>query len=272
MKKIILFLFLTLTYIVSNAQVEVFQQNYESLNVGDPGSDAGHQLEGGSSSIQIATSTGNTTKILKAVHGASNDMYVRTSNLTVEEGEVYEVSFDFAGTAAVHAVTMRYSNGDVAPFTVIHPDIPASSTNGTQSGANGRIQGVPLNTFTTTTAKFTVPAGYNRARVQVYQFGTANSFELDNFSVIRTFPPLSLQDLSKFNFASSPNPAKDYLNLSASKNIDKIEIYNLLGKQVIDSSLNVSKAQVSVSNLSTGLYVVKAYIEDSVGTYKFIKE
>jgi len=83
---------------------------------------------------------------------------------------------------------------------------------------------------------------------------------------------LSLKELAQFNFNASPNPAKDYIKLSASKTIDKIEIYNILGQQVKNLSLNKTQSNVDVSSLSKGIYIVKAFIEDAVGTYKVIKE
>lgn len=98
-----------------------------------------------------------------------------------------------------------------------------------------------------------------------------NSARMDDLSITVT-PTASLEDLQKFNFTAYPNPAKDHINLSASKAIDKIEIYSLLGQQVKHVSLNKTQSRVDVSSLSNGIYIVKAFIEDAVGTYKFIKE
>lgn len=92
------------------------------------------------------------------------------------------------------------------------------------------------------------------------------------FDDVSISPSLSVRELLQFNFKSSPNPAKDYINLSASKSIDKVEIYNLLGQQVKMETLNNTQNKVNVSSLSNGIYILKAYIEDAVGSYKFIKE
>ncbi|GAA4809802.1 T9SS type A sorting domain-containing protein [Litoribaculum gwangyangense] len=272
MKKITLFYLLTLFALVF-ANAQVFNQDYESFTVGDPGGDAGHQLSGGSSTIEIATGLGNTSKVLKAVHASgANDLYVRTSNIIVTEGEVYDVSFDVVTSNGIHVVTMRCSNDDVAPFVQVNADAPASSTNGAQGGANpGRIVENANNTFGTTTASFTVPAGYNRARIQIYNFGAANTMEIDNFSVTLN-GTASVTDLAKFNFKSYPNPASECLNISAVTNIDKIEVYNLLGQEVKNEVINSRNANVNISSLSNGVYLVKAFIQDAVGTYKFIKK
>lgn len=99
--------------------------------------------------------------------------------------------------------------------------------------------------------------------------GPNNAARMDDFSIA---PSLSISDLAQFNFSASPNPAKDYINLSASKNIDKVEIYNLLGQQIRSETLNNRQCKVNVESLSNGIYIAKAFIEDAVGSYKFIKE
>ncbi|PQV48389.1 putative secreted protein (Por secretion system target) [Jejuia pallidilutea] len=101
--------------------------------------------------------------------------------------------------------------------------------------------------------------------------GPNNSARMDDFSIVET-PTASVADLQKFNFKSYPNPANNFIKLSASKNIDKVEIYSLLGKQVFNKTLASKSNEINVSNLANGVYVVKAYIEDAVGTYKFIKQ
>lgn len=57
---------------------------------------------------------------------------------------------------------------------------------------------------------------------------------------------------------------------STSKNIEKIEIYNVVGQKVESRILNDN--QVNVSKPSKGIYIMKAFIDDAVGTYKFVKE
>lgn len=97
-----------------------------------------------------------------------------------------------------------------------------------------------------------------------------NAARMDDLSI--TEKVLSVKDLAQFNFNVSPNPAKDYINISAAKPINKIEVYNLLGQQVINSNLNSTRQDINVSNLSKGVYILKAFIEDATGTYKFVKE
>ena len=83
--------------------------------------------------------------------------------------------------------------------------------------------------------------------------------------------PLSVNQLEKFNFSISPIPEKDFINVSAAKNIQKVEIFNTLGQKVMTKEINNSTSQINVSDLSNGVYVLKAVIDTIEGSYKFVK-
>ena len=72
-----------------------------------------------------------------------------------------------------------------------------------------------------------------------------------------------------FNFA---NPIKDRLKISATKEINELCVYNLLGEEVIRESIKSLNSSVDVSNLKTGVYIMKVSIDNSEGTYKIVKE
>ena len=64
-----------------------------------------------------------------------------------------------------------------------------------------------------------------------------------------------------------------FLNISANtSNIEKVEMYDILGNQVKNLNLN---AQVIIKyhflNLSQGVYILKTYIQGNVDTQKIIK-
>lgn len=63
-----------------------------------------------------------------------------------------------------------------------------------------------------------------------------------------------------------PNPTKDSINISTKslQNIIKITVYDLLGKMVIDKTINnLSTFKLSVKNLKQGVYVVKTKTENN---------
>ena len=74
------------------------------------------------------------------------------------------------------------------------------------------------------------------------------------------------------NFSFAPNPANNFLNLSASKNIEKVEFFNLLGQNALSAPVNGLRKEVNISNLKSGIYLMKVTIDNAVGTYKIIKK
>ena len=69
-----------------------------------------------------------------------------------------------------------------------------------------------------------------------------------------------------------PNPTSSRLTISAQSTIKSAAIYNLLGKEVINLEINKNSESIDVSNLSSGMYLIKYTIENATGTAKFIKE
>ena len=85
-----------------------------------------------------------------------------------------------------------------------------------------------------------------------------------------TMIPVALKDIEKTDITIRPNPADHQIYISArnQQNIDKILIYNTLGKLVLTQKSN----SVDVSHLPKGVYVVKVEIGDKVGMEKLVIE
>lgn len=73
-------------------------------------------------------------------------------------------------------------------------------------------------------------------------------------------------------FNMYPNPVKDMLTMEANDIITKLQIYNLLGQEVMLRSLNTSQVQLDVSQLKTGVYIVKVQAGNQVASYNLIKQ
>ncbi len=97
-------------------------------------------------------------------------------------------------------------------------------------------------------------------------------FEIDNLMLngpslgVRSFDDLGVE----FSFA--PNPATDYIQLNAQKEIENIAIFNLLGQQVLNKQINKTSSNLDISSLDQGVYFMKATVQGAVGTFKIIKK
>lgn len=80
--------------------------------------------------------------------------------------------------------------------------------------------------------------------------------------------------ISSFEVKLYPNPSKDsfIIDLGESKAIEnKISIFDIFGKEVHTSSQNKSNFQIDISNLSTGIYIVKIENNYTSKILKFVK-
>lgn len=82
----------------------------------------------------------------------------------------------------------------------------------------------------------------------------------------------SIDDLKKFNFSYAPNPTKDFVRLSAASSIKDVKVFNLIGQEVLQATYNSRNPSIDISDLTAGVYVMKVAIDDSIGTFRIIKE
>lgn len=77
-------------------------------------------------------------------------------------------------------------------------------------------------------------------------------------------------DLASFRYY--PNPVNDVLNVSYSKTLTAITVFNLLGQEVIAKTINQNDAQIDLSQLAAGTYMVKVQSEDAFKVIKVVKK
>lgn len=76
---------------------------------------------------------------------------------------------------------------------------------------------------------------------------------------------------AKIDLVVVPNPAIDFITIQTDELINQIDVYDLLGKKVVNDLSNLKS--INVNNLTNGLYIIKATTADNKTlTTKFIKE
>lgn len=109
--------------------------------------------------------------------------------------------------------------------------------------------------------------------IEVSHKGTLTN-GLQNYSLIVTgfdVPELSLEDFNVEGVKMFPNPSEGELNFRTPSGItlDKIEIFDTLGKQVLLSTEEVNS--LDISSFNPGVYFVRMYSQGSMITKKMIK-
>ncbi len=94
-----------------------------------------------------------------------------------------------------------------------------------------------------------------------------NTFQISAYDAT-----LSSASFDTANFVAYPNPVKDVLNLSYKTAISNVKVINLLGQEVLNTKTNANDVQVNMSALTAGVYIVNITVEDTIHTFKVIKE
>ncbi|QTE22474.1 T9SS type A sorting domain-containing protein [Polaribacter cellanae] len=101
--------------------------------------------------------------------------------------------------------------------------------------------------------------------------GSANfTFYIDDITLLNS-ATASIKDNTLANVSLYPNPATSFVTISAENTIEKLSVFNILGKVVKTISVNNTSKNIDVSDLNSGIYLIKFTVNNSVGTAKFIK-
>ncbi|WP_313807532.1 GEVED domain-containing protein [Flavobacterium sp.] len=104
---------------------------------------------------------------------------------------------------------------------------------------------------------------------RVWEYGNDTS---GNFAVSAYDASLSTGSFDVTSFKAYPNPVTNVLNLSYSSDISSVEVFNMLGQNVLTKNVNTTNAQVDMSQLNAGAYLVKVTSEGVSKTIKVVKQ
>ena len=96
---------------------------------------------------------------------------------------------------------------------------------------------------------------------------TPSYFCLDNFFANDT---TFTKELAETNIELYPNPARDYMVVNSTDNIESYTIFNLSGEKVIQGIPNSST--INVTDLQSGLYFIVFESKEGRKTSKFVKQ
>ncbi len=92
----------------------------------------------------------------------------------------------------------------------------------------------------------------------------------DTFDSSASTPaPLSVESFTFQDLKVYPNPTSDVINITATQTIDKVEIYDILGKLVLKTS---TTNQIKISQLTQGVYLMKIQANNEAITKKIVIE
>jgi hypothetical protein len=183
----------------------------------------------------------------RALEGQSAEFTFRLNYVSLDKNDYifYEIAYD---------------NGTSWASPDVHVDVFRTSRGGQFSSLGWEE------------VRFDVPSGlsYVRVRVVIYQNGGNEYLGMDNFEL--KFPTLSTSNNKIEGFAFGPNPTSGILRMSAKVMLDKIHVYDILGKKVLQNYGGANKVTLDLSGLANGVYLAKVESMGITQTMRIVKK
>ena len=190
-----------------------------------------------------------------------NNNWLFTPAFSLQAGE--QVTVSFYHRASTVARTLRVTVGN-------SPTIIAQTTQLLAAA-------IPV---ATTWAQITVPV-FTAPSTGIYYFGfndnstavptTAALMRLDTFNFTSV---LGTNDFLSSKFSVYPNPVNNVINFSNDQNavVSSVEMADLNGRIIKSVKVNATEGQISVSDLATGMYMMKITTDQGVAVKKIVKQ
>lgn len=98
-----------------------------------------------------------------------------------------------------------------------------------------------------------------------------HEIRIDEVTMTNEDATASIDDVFASKVSVYPNPASNNVKISSSVEINKVEVFNLLGKRVVNAG-KLNNNDLDISSLSTGVYLLKLTSGNAVATKKLIKQ
>ncbi len=98
----------------------------------------------------------------------------------------------------------------------------------------------------------------------------SESVYVDNLRIVG--PSLSNNEFETVEFKVYPNPTNGDWNMSSSNTINTVEVYDILGKQVLSLSPNSNEIAIDATSLKTGIYFARIEGANGSKTIKLVRE
>lgn len=204
----------------------------------------------------------------------TKDDWLFSPMMTMTAGNDYDVSvlynaFDFNGATASESFDLVIvdAQDSTAPFQ----SVIGTYSGITQSGLFGDTGGNDLITQAyTATATFTpATTGTYYVAIHAKTPSTASLFMVLNLSVNET---LSIDEFNQNTFTHNYSKDLETLTLESSNlAMTNIEIYSILGQNVISKPLSSTREVIDVASLNDGVYLAKVFADGGSKTIKFVK-
>ncbi|WP_293890325.1 T9SS type A sorting domain-containing protein [Flavobacterium sp.] len=191
----------------------------------------------------------------------ANNNWLITPAFSLQANETVSVSFYHRATTS--ARTLRVTAG-------------TANTTAAQTTVLGTFTIAPGTTWTLVN----VPTTFVAPSAGVYYFGfndnsaptaTAVNMRLDTITFTSV---LGTSEFLSSKFSVFPNPVNNVINFSNNQNavVSTVDLTDLNGRVVKTLKVNATEGQISVSDLATGMYMMKITTDQGIAVKKIVKQ
>jgi len=194
--------------------------------------------------------------------GVISNNWLFTPAISLQANEQVSVSFWERNATSAGNRSLRLTVGNAA--------VPAAQT---EIYSNAALLN---NSYTPITAPvYTAPsAGIYYFAFNDVSAAAATTVATMRIDTVNFATNLSTSDFLSSKFAVYPNPVNDIINFSNQDNaiVSTLTMTDLNGRVVKSVKVNATEGQISVSDLATGMYIMKISTDQGIATKKIIKE
>lgn len=112
------------------------------------------------------------------------------------------------------------------------------------------------------------------ALIQLEEIEDTTRFALLDDTTIISKIVTDYNEIQDEGFVISPNPGKNELNIKLSKKDSdlKLEVFDVLGKQIYKGLITKLESSINVSTWKSGVYLVRVSSDKTTKTKRFIKQ
>jgi len=140
-----------------------------------------------------------------------------------------------------------------------------NNTNAPSATGDAKVYDLAAYTSATTKFAFWASVGITDDDEDIDFF--IDDFRVDLHSI------LGIKEISEIGgFVMYPNPVEDRLTISAKNEIKQLSVVNMLGQTIRTVTPNSRDYQLDFSNLNSGIYFVKASVNNTESTFRIVKK
>lgn len=220
----------------------------------------------------VGTSNVTLTPNVNAFDDNADDAYWRDNEgAGIDGNKLMEANFFVAPGATYNGVALTFT-GEITGFTLASPRYSVVAFIKTVGGT-----GIFNTVNITSTGVFTVSATSDDLLTGEVQYGFAitglNANPADDWGSVVVAPlPLGIDDFQVSELEVFPNPTADLWSLNGPRTMNTIQVFDVLGKQVISLSPNSKNVNLDASTLRSGLYFARINTEAGTQSLRLVKQ